>query len=126
LDGKYQILWTETSLDQHVEQFINILNQFWTITHSQFDINIINNQCFHTPCKDPKLSYLFYANEARFKDNKSTFLWNDGDVYIFRAGDKHHDTCPKSFQLQNDPNFISRLHSEIQVKKKHVGQTLCW
>jgi len=97
-------------MHRHVEQFINILNQFWTITHSQFDIDTINNQCFHTPPKDPKLPYLFYANEARLKHNESTFLQNDGDVYIFRAEDKHRDTCPKSFQLQNDSNFMGKLH----------------
>jgi hypothetical protein len=38
-------------------------------------------------------------------------------VHIFYAKDKHRDTCPKSFQLQNDPNFTAILHSEIQVKK---------
>jgi hypothetical protein len=26
---------------------------------------------------------------------------------------KHHDTYPKSFQLQNDPNFIATLQSKF-------------
>jgi hypothetical protein len=106
-------------MHQYVEQFINILNQFWTITHSQFDIDTINSQCFHTPHKGPKLPYLFYANEARLKHNESTFLRNDGDVYIFRVEYRHCDTCPKSFQLQNNPNFIGRLQSKVQEKT-------CW
>jgi hypothetical protein len=38
-------------------------------------------------------------------------------VYIFHAKDKHHDTCPKSFQLQNDPNFTIGFHLEIRVRK---------
>jgi hypothetical protein len=33
------------------------------------------------------------------------------------AQDKHHGTCPQSFQLQNDANFIVGLHLEVQVKK---------
>jgi hypothetical protein len=49
--------------------------------------------------------------------NESTFLQSDENVYIFCAKDKHHDTCSKSFQLQNDLNFTTRLHKKIQVKK---------
>ncbi len=97
-------------MHQSDEQFIKILNQFWTTTQSQFDIDIINSQCFCTPLEDPKLPYLFYTNETRLKHNELTFLRNDGDVCIFCVEDKHHDACPKSFQLQNDPNFTSELH----------------
>jgi hypothetical protein len=43
-------------------------------------------------------------------------------VYIFCVEDKHHDTCPKSFQLQNYSYFTSELHSN---KEKHIGQILC-
>jgi hypothetical protein len=84
---------------QSDEQFNNILNWFWIATQSQFDINTINRQCFHTPPKDPNFQYLFYTNESRLKHNESTFLRSDGDVYIFHVKDKHHYTCPKSFQL---------------------------
>ncbi len=38
-------------------------------------------------------------------------------MYIFRVEDKHHNTCPTLFQLQNDPNFIAELLSKIQIKK---------
>lgn len=31
--------------------------------------------------------------------------------------DKHHDLCPKSFQLEDDPNEIAGLHAEIHGKK---------
>jgi hypothetical protein len=96
-------------MHQSDEQFINILNQFWTTTQSQSNIDTINNQCFCKPLKDPKLTYLFYTNETRLKHNESTFLWNHEDVYLFHVEDKHRDTCPKSFQLQNDPNFIDGL-----------------
>jgi hypothetical protein len=110
LDGKEQMLWIETShapkqwtIHQHIEMIL-------TTRQSQFDIDSINSLCFHTPLEDPKLPYLFYTNEARLKHNESTFLWNDGDVYIFHAKDKHHDTCSKSFQLQNDLNSTTKLH----------------
>jgi hypothetical protein len=37
---------------------------------------------------------------------------------------KHHDICPQSFQLQNDANFIARLHLEVKVKKNMLVE-LC-
>ncbi len=37
-------------------------------------------------------------------------------MYILCAQEKHHETCPQSFQLQNDTNFIANLHSKFQVK----------
>jgi hypothetical protein len=40
------------------------------------------------------------------------------------AQDRHHDTCLQSFQLQNDANFIARLHLEVQVKKNMLVE-LC-
>jgi len=40
------------------------------------------------------------------------------------AQDKHHDTCPQSFQLQNDANFTTRLHSKVQVKNNMLVE-LC-
>jgi hypothetical protein len=45
-------------------------------------------------------------------------------VYIFCVEDKHHDTCPKSFQLQNDPNFTIKLHLKFRVKKNMLVE-LC-
>jgi hypothetical protein len=60
-------------------------------------------------------------NETKQKHNESPFLRNERDVFILCAQYKHHDTCPQSFQLQNDANFIARLHSEVQVKKKYVA-----
>ncbi len=40
------------------------------------------------------------------------------------AQNRHHDTCPQSFQLQNDANFIARLHLEVQAKKNMLVE-LC-
>jgi hypothetical protein len=80
-------------------------------------VDTINNQCFCTSPNDPKFPYLFYTNEVKQKHNASAFLQSEGDVFILCAQDRHHDTCPQSFQLQNDANFITRLHSEDQIKK---------
>ncbi len=77
----------------------------------------INNQFFCTPPNDPNFPYLFYMNEAKQKHNESTFLQSERDVFILHAQDRHHDTCPQSFQLQNDANFTTRLQSEVQIKK---------
>jgi hypothetical protein len=70
---------------QSDEQFINILNWFQIATQLQLDVNNIINQCFCTPSKDPKLSYLFYMNGTKKKHNESTFLWGEGDVFILHA-----------------------------------------
>jgi hypothetical protein len=61
-------------MHQSDENFINILNQFQTITQLQSYVDTINNQCFHTLPNDQKISYLFYMNEAKQKHNESTFL----------------------------------------------------
>ncbi len=41
-----------------------------------------------------------------------------------RAQDKQHNTCPQSFQLQNDANVTIGLHSKVQVKKNKLVE-LC-
>ncbi len=84
-------------------------------------MDTINNQCFRTLPSDP---YLFYTNEAKKKNNELVFLQSEGDVFILRVQDKHHDTCPQSFQLQNDANFTTGLHSKVQVKKNMLVE-LC-
>ncbi len=48
------------------------------------------------------------------KHNESIFLQNEGDVFMFHAQDRHHDICLQSFQLQNDANFIARLHQRFK------------
>jgi hypothetical protein len=57
-------------MHQSDEKFINILNQFQTITKLQSYVDTINNQCFHTLPNDPKFPYLFYMNEAKRKHNE--------------------------------------------------------
>jgi hypothetical protein len=68
-------------------------------------------------------NFHIYTNETKKKRNELTFLQNEGDVFILRAQNKH-DTCPQSFQLQNDANFTLRLHSKVQVKKNTLVE-LC-
>jgi hypothetical protein len=62
--------------------------------------------------------------EAKKKHNESAFLRSEGDVFILRAQDKHHNTCFQSFQLQNDANVTIGLHSKVQVKKNKLVE-LC-
>ncbi len=57
------------------------------------------------------------------KNNESTFLQSEGDVFILCAQYRHHE-CPQSFQLQNDANFTTILHLEVQVKKNMLVE-LC-
>jgi hypothetical protein len=58
------------------------------------------------------------------KQSKNIMNQSEGDVFILCAQDRHHDTCPQSFQLQNDANFTLGLHSEVQVKKNMLVE-LC-
>jgi len=58
------------------------------------------------------------------KQSKNIMNQSEGDVFILCAQDRHHDTCPQSFQLQNDTNFTLGLHSEVQVKKNMLVE-LC-
>ncbi len=88
-------------------------------------MDTINNECLCTLPNNPNFPYLFYMNETKQKHNESTFLWNEGDVFILRAQNRHHYTCPQSFQLQNDTNFTTRLHLKVQVKKNMLGWILC-
>jgi hypothetical protein len=69
------------------------------------------------PPNDPKFQYIFHINHVRLKHNESIFLKTNGDMYILCAQDKHHDTCPQSFQSQHDANFMANLHLEVYIKK---------
>jgi hypothetical protein len=46
-----------------------------------------------------------------------------GILFILCAQDRHHDTCPQSFQLQNDDHSRTTLRGSS--KEKYVGWTLC-
>jgi hypothetical protein len=85
---------------QNDEQFINILNQFQIATQVLSYVDTINNQCCHTLPYDPNFPYLFYTNEVKQKHNEKAFLRSEGDVFILRAQNRHHDICLQSFHLQ--------------------------
>ena len=104
-------------MQQSDQQFIDLFNRFRTATQTQNDIDIINSQCVRNPSRDPKFSYLFYKNEPKLQHNEYVFQRTEGNVYIFYKEDKHHDLCPKSFQLRDDPNETTDLHAEIRVQK---------
>ncbi len=80
-------------------------------------MDTINIQCFCTLPNDPKFPYLFYTNEVKQKHHELTFVQSERDVFILHAQKRHHDTCPQSFQLQNDANFTTWLPSKVQIKK---------
>ena len=99
------------------EQFIDILNRFRIATQTQNDIDIISSECVQNPPRNPKFPYLFNKNEPKLQHNESVFQRTEGNVYVFYKEDKHHDLCPKSFQLRDDLNETAGLHAEIRVKK---------
>ena len=84
---------------QSDQQFIDILNRFRIATQTQNDSDIVNRQCVRNPPNDPKFPYLFYRNIPKLQHNEYVFQRTEDSVYVFYKEDKHHDLCPKSFQL---------------------------
>jgi hypothetical protein len=72
----------------------------------------------------PKWSKISIFVLHKWNKAKLVFLQHEGDVFILCAQNKHHDTCPQSFQLQNDANFTPGWHLKVQVKK-HMLVELC-
>jgi hypothetical protein len=59
---------------------------------------------------------MHYTNKSTREPNNFVFENTKGQEYVFNANDQHHDTCPKHFNLKNDPSQTTNLHSKIQVK----------
>ncbi len=110
---------------QSDESFINILkpiSNHYTIAIKCGYHKIIN---VFVHCQMLQNFHIYFT---QMKQRKNIMNWLSFEVkrmyFILHVEDKHHDTCPQSFQLQNDANFIARLHSKVQVKKNTLVE-LC-
>lgn len=117
-----KIKWYELNqvMRQSEQQLIDILNRFRIATQTQNDIDIINSQCVRNPPRNSKFPYMFNKNKPKLQHNESVFQRTEGNVYVFYKEDKHHDLCPKSFQLRDDLNETKGLHA------KSVSKKTCW
>jgi hypothetical protein len=73
-----------------------------------------------------KFHNYLYKHETTLKHNELAFLWNTIGGCTSNLVQKMDITIDvfELFQLQNDANFMVRLHSKIQVKKTMVVE-LC-
>jgi hypothetical protein len=106
--------WT---IHQHIKAFSN----YHTITIWHKYHNVTHHQLIQ------KHPYLFFWNEVRLNCSELAFFWNERNVYIFCAQDRHHEPyiCFQSFQLQSDANFRDELYQNFELKK-YVGRAWCW
>jgi hypothetical protein len=58
---------------QNDMKFIHKLNKFKTTSHTQIDINMLNNTCLRTPSNDSKISHLFFTNRPTYAHSDTIF-----------------------------------------------------
>jgi hypothetical protein len=51
------------------------------------------------------------------KHNENVFIHTLGPMFILKAMDINHQSCPPSYKLSNDSSKIMGLHSTINIKK---------
>jgi hypothetical protein len=100
--------------------FIQTLNNFRTTTKNTKDIEFRNSICNRRPPNDFIIPYLFYTNKIVQKHNENVFTNTLGPMFIFKAMDINHQSCPPSYKFSNDPSKIIGFHSTINIKK------VCW
>lgn len=58
---------------QNDMKFIHTLNKFRTMSHTQNDINMLNNTCLQTPPNDSKIPHLFFTNKSTYAHSDTIF-----------------------------------------------------
>jgi hypothetical protein len=72
---------------QNDDQFIEVLNRFWTTTHNPVDISFLNNICLHQPPNELDFPYMYYTNKSTKEPNNFVFENTKGQKYVFDAND---------------------------------------
>jgi len=98
------------------DQFIQVLNRFWIVTHNLANITLLNHTYLRPPPNDLNFPYMYYINKSTKEKNYFIFQNKKGQEYVFDVDDQHHDTCPKHSKWKNGPSQIVGLHSKIQIK----------
>jgi len=95
--------------------FIQTLNKFYNATKNTKDIEFINSICNRQSPNDFTIPYLFYINELVKKHNENVFINTLSPMFIFKAMDINHQSCPPFYKLSNDLSEIASLHSTINI-----------
>jgi hypothetical protein len=56
--------------------------------------------------------------------NENVFTKTLDPIFIFKAMDINHQSCPQTYKLSNDSNKIMGLHSTINIKQEMLVE-LC-
>ncbi len=96
--------------------FIQTLNKFCTTTKNTKDIEFINSICNQQPPNNFTIPYLFYTNKLVQKHNENVFINTLGHMFILKAMDINHQSCPLSYKLSNHLSKIMGLHFIINIK----------
>jgi hypothetical protein len=82
--------------------FIQILQKFHITIENTKDIEFINLICNQQPPNNFTIQYLFYTNKLIKKHNENVVINTLGPMFIFKAMDINHQSCPPSYKLSND------------------------
>ncbi len=92
------------------------MNKFCTIAKNTKDIEFINSNCNKKPPNNFTILYLFYTNKLVQKHNENVFI----NMFIFKAMNIDHQSCPPFYKLSNDLNKTTSLHFTNNNNNK------CW
>jgi hypothetical protein len=90
---------------------IQTLNKFWTTTKNTKDIEFINSNCNKEPPNNYTIMYLFYTNKLVQKHNENVFT----NMFIFKAMNTNHQSCPPFYKFSNDRNKTTNFHFTINI-----------
>jgi hypothetical protein len=90
--------------------FIQILNKFHIATKNTMDIEFKSSICNWHPPNNFVIPYLFYTNKLVQKHNENLFTKTLSPMFIFKAMNINHQSCPPSYKLSNDLNNIISFH----------------
>jgi len=95
--------------------FIQTLNKFHNATKNTKDIEFINSICNQQPPNDFTIPYFLCINKLVQKHNENVFINTLGLMFIFKAMDINHQSCPPSYKVSNDLSIIASFHSTINI-----------
>jgi hypothetical protein len=86
-------------MHQNDMKFIHTLNKFRTTSHTQIDINMLNNTCLQTPPNDSKIPHLFSTNKSTYVHSDTTFK-KIIQTFIFKTIDIFHGLTPSTYHYK--------------------------
>lgn len=113
---KIKVFELKCVMHQQEMEFIQLLSKFRKAQQSQKDIDFIKNLYLRPPPSDPTVPHRMYTNAATQNHNLKAFHDTLGQLYVFKALDTRHDTCPSHFTLSDDPHKTVGLHKILRLE----------